>query len=140
MEMPSTNAAAREWAVLQNLYEYYEFGALAIKLTAVLLFFAGVVIELQATWLILLIAVLWLQEGIFKTSQSRLGERLLQLEPLLAERNGGQGGAFQLHTRWAAQRPATIDLVREYLRSAMRPTVAFPYAVLLLSLVLLLGD
>lgn len=140
MEMPSTNPAAREWAVLQILHERYEFGALAIKLTAVVLFFAGIVIDLHATWLMLLMAVLWLQEGIFKTSQSRLGARLLQLEQLLAEGNGGQGEAFQLHTRWATQRPGTIGLVGEYLRSAMRPTVAFPYAVLLLVLVLLLGD
>jgi hypothetical protein len=140
MEMPSTNPAAREWAVLQNLYERYEFGALAVKLAAVVLFFAGVVIDLHATWLMLLMAVLWLQEGIFKTSQSRLEARLLQLEQLLAEGDGGQGGAFQLHTRWAAQRPGTIGLVGEYLRSAMRPTVAFPYAVLLLVLVLVLGD
>jgi len=140
MEMPSTNPAAREWAVLQILHERYEFGALAIKLTAVVLFFAGIVIDLHATWLMLLMAVLWLQEGIFKTSQSRLGARLLQLEQTLAEGDGGQGGAFQLHTGWAAQRPGTIGLVGEYLRSAMRPTVAFPYAVLLLVLLLLLGD
>ena len=54
----STNAAAREWAVLQPLYERYEFGALTIKLTAVVLFFGGIVVELHAAWLMLLIAVL----------------------------------------------------------------------------------
>lgn len=140
MDMPTTNAAAREWTVLQHLYERYEFGALMIKLTAVALFFAGIVIDLHASWLMLLMAVLWLQEGIFKTSQTRLGGRLLQLEQMLAGGDGGQGGAFQLHTGWAAQRPGVIGLVGEYLRSAMRPTVAFPYAVLLLPLVLLLGD
>ena len=64
-----TDAATREWSVLQPLYERYEFGALTIKLTAVVLLFGGIVIELHGTWLLLLLALLWLQEGIFKTCQ-----------------------------------------------------------------------
>ena len=45
---------------------------------------------------------------------------------------GAAAGAFTLHTRWQAQRRGVLGLVREYLSSAMRPTVAFPYLVLLL--------
>ncbi|MCB2000988.1 MAG: hypothetical protein R3E92_15500 [Burkholderiaceae bacterium] len=128
----STNAAAREWAVLQPLYERYEFGALTIKLTAVVLFFGGIVVELHAAWLMLLIAVLWLQEGIFKTCQSRLGERLLVIERAIDA--GDPAGAFALHSRWQAQRRGVLGLVREYLTSAIRPTVVFPYLVLLVLL------
>ena len=123
------NAAAHEWAVLQPLYERYEFGALSIKLTAIVLFFGGIVIELHGTWLILLLAVLWLQEGIFKTCQSRLGERLLAIERDIAA--GTTAGAFALHSQWQAQRRGVFGLLREYLSSAIRPTVAFPYLVLL---------
>lgn len=129
MDMQTNDAAAREWAVLQPLYERYEFGALAIKLTAVVLLFGGIVIELHGTWLLLLLAVLWLQEGIFKTYQARLGERLLAIERGIAA--GGTAHAFTLHSGWLAQRKGAVGLVREYLVSAIRPTVAFPYLVLL---------
>lgn len=130
MDMPTTNAAAREWTVLQPLYERYEFGALAIKLTAIVLLFAGIAIELHGAWILMLLAVLWLQEGIFKTCQARLGERLLVIERHLAADD--TSGAFALHRSWQAQRRGVFGLVREYLSSAVRPTVAFPYLVLLL--------
>ena len=131
--LDNTQAAAQEWAILQPLYERYEGSALAIKLLAVTLFSAGLVLEVMAPWLVLLCLVLWLQEGIFKTCQARLGVRLLQLEQLLdgdAVASGTQ--AFQLHRDWAAQRAGSVGLLLEYLRSASRPTVAFPYGLLLL--------
>lgn len=115
--------------MLQPLYERYEFGALTIKLTAVVLMFTGVVVELHAAWLLLLIAVLWLQEGIFKTFQARLGARLLVIEQGIEA--GAADAAFALHRPWQARRPGMFGLVREYLASALRPTVAFPYLVLL---------
>lgn len=129
MELHTQSAAAQEWSVLQKLYERYEFGALTIKLTAVVLFFAGLVIELHATWLVLLLAVLWLQEGIFKTYQARLGTRLLALEQGMAA--GETMRVFALHSDWLVQRKGLIGQVREYLGSTVRPTVAFPYLVLL---------
>lgn len=129
MEINTSNAAAQEWSVLQKLYERYEFSALAIKLTAVVLFFAGIVIELHGIWLMLLLAVLWLQEGIFKTYQARLGTRLLALEQGLAA--GEPIRVFALHSDWLAQRKGLIGQLREYLGSTVRPTVAFPYLVLL---------
>jgi hypothetical protein len=74
--------------------------------------------------------VLWIQDAIFKTFQARLGERLLQLERLLADGGEAAGRAFQLHTTWLATRKGLAGLLGEYLRSALRPTVAFPYVVL----------
>ena len=129
MELNTRNAAAQEWTVLQKLHERYEYGALTIKLTAVVLFFAGLVVELHGTWLALLVALLWLQEGIFKTYQGRLGSRLLVLEQGIA--SGELTRVFALHSDWLAQRKGLIGQVREYLGSTVRPTVAFPYLVLL---------
>ena len=129
MELHTQSAAAQEWTVLQKLHERYEFGALTIKLTAVVLFFAGLVVELHATWLLLLVASLWLQEGIFKTYQARLGTRLLVLEQGIAA--GEAMRVFALHSDWLAQRKGLIGQLREYLGSTVRPTVAFPYLVLL---------
>ena len=129
MELHTQSAAAQEWTVLQKLHERYEFGALTIKLTAVVLFFAGLVVELHATWLLLLVALLWLQEGIFKTYQARLGTRLWVLEQGMAA--GETLRVFALHSDWLGQRKGLIGQLREYLGSTVRPTVAFPYLVLL---------
>ena len=111
-----------EWLLLQKQHEQVEFAALAIKLAAVAL------LSLQPPFVILLLAVLWGQEAIIKTFQSRLGERLLRLEAMLRE---GKGEPMQLHTDWLARRPRGLAQVGEYLRSACRPTVAFPYPLLM---------
>lgn len=132
----STDAAAREWAILQPLHEHYERPALIIKLLTVALFGVGVAIDMQAYWLILLCLVMWMQEGIFKTCQARLGARLLRLEQWLAgDPAAATLQAFHLHCDWAAQRGGSLGLLLEYLRSARRPTVAFPYVLLVLAAV-----
>ena len=129
----TTEAAAREWETLQPLYERYESSALTIKLLAVALVSVGAAIDMPAPWLVLLCLVLWLQEGIFKTYQARLGARLLLVEQWLAgDLAAATMQAFQLHRGWSAQRAGSVGLVLEYLRSASRPTVAFPYGVLIL--------
>jgi hypothetical protein len=78
-------ALQQEWVTLQNNHERYESGSLAIKLVTVVLACAGVAFELESWFVGLFVLVLWLQEGIFKTWQSRLGERLVQLEGLIAQ-------------------------------------------------------
>ena len=133
-------ALGQEWTTLQNNYERYESGALTVKLVAVVLFFSGFALEV-GPWLVCAVLLgLWLQEGIFKTCQARLGERLLELERLhSAETADGPGDpAFQLHTTWRAGRKGTAGLLAEYALSASRPTVAFPYVVLIV-LVLTMG-
>ena len=41
------------------------------------------------------------------------------------------GFAYQLHTEWLKNRPSVFGLILEYAKHAARPTVAFPYVVLL---------
>ena len=139
--MDISAALAQEWTTLQNNFERYEGGALIAKLTALVLFFAGWAMALEPWLVCLVLLVVWLQEGIFKTWQSRLGERLLQVERLIATDAALQGHPvpFQLHSAWLAQRKGGVALLLEYGASACRPTVAFPYAALvLLELVLFL--
>ena len=105
--MDNKIALGQEWTTLQNNYERYESGALMLKLVAVVLFFAGVALLLELWWICLLVLVLWLQEGIFKTYQSRLGARLMLVERLLAAQAAQAEEpkqAFQLHSSWLAQR------------------------------------
>ena len=140
--METGTALGQEWTTLQNNYERYESGALMVKLTAIVLFLAGAAIALEPWLVCVVVLVLWVQEGIFKTCQSRLGERLLHIERLIAAAADGEREApFQLHSTWLAQRKGVFGLLAEYASSACRPTVAFPYGVLLLlSAVLALLD
>lgn len=132
-------AWAQEWTTLQNNFERYEHGVLWLKLTAVLVFFMGVVWQIEPWLLAVLLLVLWLQDAIYKTFQNRLGARLQQLESWISESAATQSASpYQLHSAWLAQRKGPAGLLAEYVASALRPTVAFPYGVLLLA-VLLLG-
>lgn len=125
----SASPQATEWVTLQQDHERYESSALLVKLVAVVLATLGLALSWPALALILPLPVLWLQEGILRTSQSRLGARLLRIE-------SGAPDAFRLHTEWQAGRPGAIGLLAEYVGNSLRPTVAFPYAVLLVVIVL----
>lgn len=125
-------ALAQEWATLQNHHEAQERNALIIKLLAVLLVAVSWVTGLEPWLAAALVLVLWLQEAILKTWQHRLAERLLVVEGLFTQGPQDAHAVFQLHSQWQAQRPGLGGLLAEYGRSALRPTVAYPYAVLCL--------
>ncbi|MES2104623.1 MAG: hypothetical protein V4634_11425 [Pseudomonadota bacterium] len=132
MSMTETQALAQEWQTLQNNYEQYEKTGLWVKLGSIGLFVAALVLGLNMLLTAVIVCLLWLQEGIFRTFQSRLGERILRIEGLIKRGMQSEGLAFQLHSEWLAARKDTSGLLLEYLNSALRPTVAFPYPVLLL--------
>lgn len=119
------SALNEEWLALQAQHERYEALALAVKLAA----FAIVVLVPDPRLALPLLALLWLQEGVLKTFQGRLGDRLLVIEPAL--KSGAAAAAMQLHSDWAASRPRGLALVAQYLKSALRPTVALPYPLLM---------
>ena len=121
----------QEWTTLQNNHEQYERSSLLIKLSAVFFSLLGLMFDFPALYLVAMLLILWLMEGIFRTSQSRLGTRLLQLEELLRQHPLPEAAAYQLHTTWLAARPSMLGLIGEYLANAARPTVAFPYVVLI---------
>ncbi len=125
-----------EWKTLQNNHEQHERNALLLKLVCVAVCIAGIAAHVSAGWLALVVALLWLQEGIIKTYQSRLSDRLLRVEAMLLDPDTPTPthAAMQLHTEWMANRPGTLSLIASYAASACRPTVAFPYAPLLIAL------
>lgn len=131
----------REWITLQDNHEQYEKGCLLIKLFAIALCAVGFMFALHEFVMVLLLLVLWLQEGIFRTSQARLGVRIMRVENALkdvdSDNESGAIAAFQLHSEWRAARPSGLGLLFEYVSNALRPTVAFPYAALLLLILML---
>lgn len=124
----------QEWTTLQNNHEQYERASLCVKLLAILLCALGFALAMHEVVTILLLLVLWLQEGIFRTSQARLGRRLLRIEQAI---RNGETSAFQLHSEWLATRPGSFGLIAEYAANSVRPTVAYPYLPLLLLIGLL---
>lgn len=125
-----------EWQTLQHNYENYETLALKLKLLSVLLCLIGLVLGVDPIIMLCAVALLWLQEGIWRTFQARLGERLLRVEALVRQ-SATADQAFQLHSEWLEARKGGLALVGEYAAHACRPTVAFPHALLALMVVLL---
>lgn len=123
---------AHEWAVLQHNHEQHERNSLLIKLAGVALLAASPALALSVPASVALLLVLWLQEAILRTFQARLGERILRIEQLLREGAAQSAAPCQLHSEWLASRPGLAGLLGEYGKNMLRPTVAFPYAVLVL--------
>ncbi|MCQ9374189.1 hypothetical protein NMQ14_08010 [Methyloversatilis sp. XJ19-13] len=120
-----------EWATLQQDHERHERCAVGIKIAAVALTAGaalfGFPLELAAP----LIAIVWVIEAMLRTVQGRLGQRLLKVETLIAD-GASEYAACQLHTEWQATRPGAVGLLMEYAKSALKPTVAFPYPLLII--------
>lgn len=129
---PETSAFGYEWAVLQKNYEQYEKYGLLIKLASVALFVASMAWGLNVKVAVLLLLIMWVQEGIVRTYQWRLGERILRVEQLIRQSSLQTSLSYQLHTEWQASRPGFRGLLAEYGKSMLRPTVAFPYVLLIL--------
>ena len=114
-----------EWQILHNNYEDYEKYSLLFKLSGVavcLVYLTTIVHVFPALCLLIL---LWLSEAIWKTFQSRIGDRLVLLEDVL--HGDAKHKSFNLYSQWFGQRPAIDALVKQYLNSALRPTVVFPH-------------
>lgn len=132
--MNDQNALIREWEQLQSHVEASERQALHLKVVAVILGAAAMLFGDQYALLgVVLMAILWLQNAIWTTFQERMSTRLLRVENAIARRE--DIAPFQLNASWQAQRPGLAGLLFEYLKQALRPTVAFPYPVLMLVLV-----
>lgn len=136
MTIANIEPFGQEWITLQNNYEQYEKSALLIKLAALAFYFVGAVFTLNAALVCFVVLILWVQEGVFRTSQARLGLRILAVEQALKQAGKSADVAFQLHSIWLAGRKGITGLLAEYAASMFKPTVAFPYAVFLLTLLL----
>jgi hypothetical protein len=139
MVMNVNDLLGQEWTTLQNNFEQYERSALAVKGCSLAIGFAGLVMALDAFLMAAVVLVCWLQEGIARTFQSRLGQRILKVESLIAQgaRSSSEPLPFQLHSEWLATRPSGVALLQEYVASACRPTVAYPHALFFVGFVML---
>ena len=122
-----------EWATLQQDHERHERCAAGIKIAAVALTAGAALFGFPFELAAPLTAIVWVIEAMLRTVQGRLGQRLLKVETLIAD-GASEYAACQLHTEWQATRPGAVGLLMEYAKSALKPTVAFPHALLLVLL------
>lgn len=130
------NNFQNEWAIIHSNIEKYERFSLIIKLSAIFISFLSVFYAISEWFAMALILTLWLQDGIWKTFQKRLETRIIYIEQQLLNKANDDSAAFQLYSQWGSERSGVAGLIKEYFLSATKPTVAYPYA-LLLSLILI---
>lgn len=126
---PPPASLQQEWGLLHKDHEHYDRNALYIKLAAIICCLLSLAYQLPLLLGVWFVLTLWLQEGIWRTFQSRIADRLLLVEKGL--KTGEDVLAFQLYSHWEKDRPSTMGLIKSYISNSARPTVAFPYIVLL---------
>lgn len=127
-----------EWKVLQQAYDQYEYYSLMIKLFTVAMVLIALVFSIKPIFSLALLIVLWGQDAIWKTFQMRIENRLLIVETGLAEQSQDQTSAhatsikaFQFNREFAQNRQGFIGLLAEYVKNMCRPTIAYPYILLI---------
>lgn len=119
-----------EWILLQNQYDSYEKHSLIIKLVSVLVC-SLLLVHTDLDFITVgLCALLWLIDGIWKTFQNRIFQRLLVVEAGLCNEQLIETKAMQLNTLWQAQRGSPAGLLMEYAKNALVPTVLVPHALI----------
>jgi hypothetical protein len=128
-----------EWITLQNQFDSYEKCSLAIKLFSILICCILVFALDAGLWSLLVVAILWLQDAIWKTFQNRIGQRLEIVEQAIQDNPHHVQGhllhigmiGMQFNLAWNQSRPRAIGLISEYIKQSLKPTVAYPYVVLI---------
>ena len=125
----ATDYLSLEWQTLQNQFDSYEKYSLLIKLVAIFTTAFALGFEFNLLVPVLIVGVFWLQDGIWKTFQGRFETRLLIVEAALAANHNETGCQFNQQYQQIAN--SGMGLIKEYLKQCLRPTVMYPYVVLL---------
>lgn len=119
-----------EWLLQQKRRNDMENLSLLIKLLALICFLWLSRTAPSAYFLAVTTGLFWLLDAIWKAEQARVTLRLLQLEQSMRGENTCIGMQFQ--SMWAANRGGIASLVQEYIKAALKPSVAILYVGLLI--------
>jgi hypothetical protein len=136
MTTVSKQLLVEQWRTLQNNHENYENYALIIKLVATAIALFAFIFSVTSMVTLLLLATLWLQEGIWKTYQQRTVNAIMAIEDKLAlneaEQTNESMKPYLVYKQWQENRPGTKALIAEYVSNSLKPTVLYPYFPLML--------
>ncbi|WP_057830910.1 hypothetical protein [Colwellia sp. TT2012] len=140
MTTVSKQLLLQQWQTLHNNHECYENYALIIKLVATAITLLSFTFSLTALVALLLIAVLWLQEGIWKTFQCRTANAIMLIEDKLAlneaEQTSESMQPYLMYKQWQINRPTSKALISQYVSNSLKPTVLYPYFPLMLVVII----
>ena len=119
----------KEWQALHQSFLKYELLAFIIKGMALLTFLVFWTGEHSLLITLVVIAILWLHEGIVRRVQSRVYQRLLVVE---GEKLAPELSTPLHYTEFDKNRPNPMQLVIQYVSSSLKPTVAVSYAAFIL--------
>jgi len=128
------NDFQQEWAIIHNNIESYQRLSLTIKLFSILIFSLSLFFSIDTLTTNLLLLILWLEDAIWTTFQKRLETRIFFIEEKIKNKANDYTSAFQLYSEWQNNRAGSLHLIKEYLFNAVKPTVAYPYCILVLAL------
>ena len=136
MTAVSKQLLIEQWQTLHNNHENYESYALIIKLVATAIALFAFTFSVATFVALLILATLWLQEGIWKTFQQRTANAIIAIEDKLAlsesELSSESIKPYLVYKQWQANRPSTKALITEYVCNSLKPTVLYPYFPLML--------
>ena len=125
-----------QWQTLHNNHECYENYALIIKLVATAITLFACTFSVATYVALLILATIWLQEGIWKTFQQRTANAIITIEDKLAlnenEPSNELVKPYLVHKQWQGNRSTTKALIAEYVSNSLKPTVLYPYVPLML--------
>jgi len=124
------NELMTEWCLLQNQFDSYEKHSLYIKLVSIMVLLSAEISGVIGIPIIFILLVLWGQDAIWKTFQSRIEPRLLHLEKSIS--TDCSESACQFNTEYDKMSLSALGLIIEYARQSIRPTIAFPHVVILI--------
>jgi hypothetical protein len=124
------NELMTEWCLLQNQFDSYEKHSLYIKLVSIMALLTAEISGVVGITLIFILLVLWGQDAIWKTFQSRIEPRIFQLEKSIS--TDCNESACQFNTEYNKGSLGGVGLIFEYARQSIRPTIAFPHVVLII--------
>jgi hypothetical protein len=132
-----------EWITLQTQFDSYEKCSLAIKLFSILVCCMLIFALNVGVWSLMVVAILWLQDGIWKTFQNRIGQRLEVVEQaiknsMLDSKEQTSQIGMQFNLAWNRSRPGAIGLIGEYIKQSLKPTVAYPHVILIVMVIVYL--
>ena len=140
----SKQLLVEQWQTLHNSHESYENYAIIIKLVAIVLTLLALTLSVGTVVTLLLLATLWLQEGIWKTFQQRTESAIIAIEDKLNLNDNEQSNEstmpyiapYLFYKQWQANRPSTKGLICEYISNSLKPTVLYPYFPLMFVVVI----
>lgn len=123
-----------EWAILHNTIEQYEQYSLIIKLCCVLMVLLAILTRLHIVISLMVVLIVWLQDGVWTTFQRRLEARILVVESEIEKNPKKSDRAYQLYSQWSEQRSGVAGTIKEYVKNSLKPTVSYPYIILVILL------